>query len=238
MRAPDRHAGSDARGDESPHRNLEKKPPRCEKFNSRNRRTIRYPRSRACNHGQPHSLFTQHADANRLSKRAEVSRRTNRSKGHPGKTMDPANLVKTREIRARLHIHAQLHSSQSDYRWDLGSDRFYGIWLAGASWYQFHMKPKPPKTKRQLADLAGVGPATLKDFELLKIRSLEELARADAQKLYDKLCRLTGARHDICVLDVFSCAIAQARDPHLPPAQRQWHWWSRKRKSARPSFTV
>jgi hypothetical protein len=84
---------------------------------------------------------------------------------------------------------------------------------------------------RTLADLSSIGTAMLGDFALLKIRSVEQLAKQDPQRLYDRLCRLTGTRQDPCVLDTFHCAVAQARDPKLPAAQRQWWYWSRKRKA-------
>jgi hypothetical protein len=32
-------------------------------------------------------------------------------------------------------------------------------------------------------------------------------------------------------MDVFACAIAQARDPDLPAAQCHWWYWSRRRKA-------
>lgn len=83
---------------------------------------------------------------------------------------------------------------------------------------------------RRLSDLSGIGKAMLKDFDLLGIRSVDQLAKADGKKLYDKLCRITGSRQDPCVLDTFTCACAQARNPKLPKAQRNWWWWSRKRK--------
>jgi hypothetical protein len=76
-----------------------------------------------------------------------------------------------------------------------------------------------------------VGPATLRDFERLGIRSVHELARQDAAELYEELCHLTGLRHDPCAMDVFACAIAQARDPDLPAAQCHWWYWSRRRKA-------
>ncbi len=90
---------------------------------------------------------------------------------------------------------------------------------------------------RTLADLVSIGPAMLGDFALLKIRSVEQLAKQDPQRLYNRLCRLTGTRQDPCVLDVLHCAVAQARDPKLPAKQRQWWYWSRVRKAgaARPS---
>ena len=59
------------------------------------------------------------------------------------------------------------------------------------------------KSKRQLRDLGSVGSAMLRDLE------------------------------DICVLDVFRCAVAQAKNPRLPAAQRNWWYWSRLRKSGR-----
>jgi len=49
---------------------------------------------------------------------------------------------------------------------------------------------------RSLADLSGIGRAMLKDFELLGIRSIEQPAKADGKKLYDRLCRITGTRQD------------------------------------------
>jgi nucleotidyltransferase/DNA polymerase involved in DNA repair len=88
-----------------------------------------------------------------------------------------------------------------------------------------------PSKVRQLADLDYVGPAVLRDFELLGIRSVAQLARANPERLYEKLCRLTGKSVDICCLDGFTCAVAQARNPRLPAAQRQWWYWSRQRKS-------
>ncbi len=85
--------------------------------------------------------------------------------------------------------------------------------------------------ERNLGDLVSIGPAMLKDFELLGIRSVAQLARQKPESLYEKLCRVTGKSQDICVLDTFSAAVAQARNPKLPAEQRQWWYWSRKRKA-------
>ncbi len=84
--------------------------------------------------------------------------------------------------------------------------------------------------ERQLADLVSVGPAMLRDFEMLGIRNVALLARQDPREMYERLCGLTRQHQDPCVFDVFCAAVAQARDPHLPPAQRQWWYWSRQRK--------
>jgi len=82
---------------------------------------------------------------------------------------------------------------------------------------------------RELKDLISIGPAMLRDFELLGIRNVAHLARQNPRKLYQRLGHILG-RQDICVLDVFESAVAQARDPRLPAEQCLWWWWSRKRK--------
>lgn len=88
-------------------------------------------------------------------------------------------------------------------------------------------------TTRHLADLISVGPAMLRDFERLGIRTMAQLAKQEPQKMYERLNRKTGQRQDPCVLDAFSAAVAQARNPRLPAEQCQWWYWSRRRKSAR-----
>ena len=91
---------------------------------------------------------------------------------------------------------------------------------------------------RALADLISVGPAMLRDFQLLGVRTVAQLAREEPTQLYDRLCKITGSRQDACVLDVFTAAIAQARNPDLPPGQRQWWYWSRERKRAASKGTT
>jgi Pathogenicity locus len=86
------------------------------------------------------------------------------------------------------------------------------------------------KDMRELKDLISIGPAMLRDFEQLKIRNMEQLAKQDAKSLYVQLGRVRRQHQDICVLDVFEAAVAQARNPRLPAEQCQWWWWSRKRK--------
>lgn len=87
--------------------------------------------------------------------------------------------------------------------------------------------------ERKLGDLDGIGPAMLGDFHLLGIQSVAELALQEPERIYSELCARTGAVQDVCVLDVFRCAVAQARDANLPAEQRKWWWWSRARKEGR-----
>ena len=85
---------------------------------------------------------------------------------------------------------------------------------------------------RRLQDLVSIGPAMLRDLKLLRIRSVAQLARKNPRRMYRDLCRLTGQKQDICCLDVFTAAVAQARNPQLPIEQCQWWYWSRQRKLA------
>ncbi len=85
---------------------------------------------------------------------------------------------------------------------------------------------------RALSDLRSVGPAAMRDLRLLGIATVEELAGKNPQELYERLQRITGVAVDVCMLDVFCCAVAQARDPRLPAEQCEWFWWSRQRKAA------
>ena len=86
-------------------------------------------------------------------------------------------------------------------------------------------------TPRQLGDLISIGPAMLRDFEQLGIRSVAQLAKQDPNKMYKRLERIAGKRMDPCVLDTFCAAVAQARNPRLPAEKCQWWYWSRKRKA-------
>lgn len=86
----------------------------------------------------------------------------------------------------------------------------------------------PAQSKRRarpapnaLRSLANIGPAMLRDFELLGITTVAELARADADSLYLRLQTLTGSDQDPCVWDTFAAAIHQARTGE---ATRWWDW--------------
>ena len=83
---------------------------------------------------------------------------------------------------------------------------------------------------RKLSDLISIGPAMLRDFEILGVRSVSQLARRNPELLYQSLCRVAPQHQDICCLDAFRAAVAQARNPRLPVQQCQWWYWSRERK--------
>ena len=85
--------------------------------------------------------------------------------------------------------------------------------------------------ERGLHELASVGPAVARDFELLGIRSVAQLARRNPERMFEELGRMKGQAQDVCCLDVFRAAVAQARNPRLPIEQCRWWYWSRQRKA-------
>lgn len=83
-----------------------------------------------------------------------------------------------------------------------------------------------PKPKNPFLSLKWVGPACCKDFELLDIHSIAQLAQANPDELYHRIQEMTGEAHDPCVWDVFACAIDQARGLPVKP----WWFYSKIRK--------
>jgi hypothetical protein len=59
----------------------------------------------------------------------------------------------------------------------------------------------------KLEQLPNVGPKIGRDLRRLGIKAPQELRGRDAYQMYHELCRLSGCRHDPCVLDVFISAV-------------------------------
>jgi hypothetical protein len=82
----------------------------------------------------------------------------------------------------------------------------------------------------RLEDVPNVGPAVAAALRRLGITSPGDLVGRDPYAMYDDLCRLTGRRHDPCLLDTFIAAVRfMAGGPKRP-------WWAytaeRKRELA------
>lgn len=79
-----------------------------------------------------------------------------------------------------------------------------------------------------LEDLPNVGPAIAADFIRLGIRTPRELAGRDPYALYDELNRITGTRHDPCVLDTFISAV---RFMDGAPARPWWKYTPERKRT-------
>ena len=88
----------------------------------------------------------------------------------------------------------------------------------------------PSKVRRthlsSLTDLPNIGPAMARDLLLLGIREPAQLAGQSPFALYERLCELTGVRHDPCVLDVFM-SVTRFMDGDEP---RPWWAYTAERK--------
>jgi hypothetical protein len=71
----------------------------------------------------------------------------------------------------------------------------------------------------QFTDLPNVGRATAMDLKLLGYEKPSDLAGQCAYAMHEKLCEMTGVRHDPCVIDVF-LSITRFADGEPPRA-----WW-------------
>lgn len=76
--------------------------------------------------------------------------------------------------------------------------------------------------------IPGVGKAMEQDFFLLGIRSVSGLKGKNPEELYERLCALTGEKHDRCVLYVFRAAVGFAEAPPEERASDRFKWWSFK----------
>jgi hypothetical protein len=84
----------------------------------------------------------------------------------------------------------------------------------------------PSKPVRdELTRLPSVGPSIAADLRSLGVRSIRDLARRDPERLYVRLCELTGERQDPCVLYTFRCAVYAASAPGPDPELLKWWNW-------------
>jgi hypothetical protein len=78
---------------------------------------------------------------------------------------------------------------------------------------------------KDLQTIPGVGPSIAEDLRNLGIRSVHDLKKKNPEKLYQKLCDLTGVRQDPCVLYVFRCAVYYAsHKQHKSELLKWWNW--------------
>jgi Pathogenicity locus len=78
----------------------------------------------------------------------------------------------------------------------------------------------------QLEEIPNVGPSIAADLRQLGVTAPAELLGRDPYAIYDDLCRITGQRHDPCLVDTFIAAVRfMAGDPKKP-----WRKYTTERK--------
>ncbi len=94
------------------------------------------------------------------------------------------------------------------------------------------MKAKSHREVRRFSDIPNIGPAMIRDFQRLGLRTPADLKKKDTLALYKKMCRISGSRQDPCVLDTYMAAIDFMNGVPAKP------WWSytKARKAQYPEI--
>lgn len=88
-------------------------------------------------------------------------------------------------------------------------------------------QPKATRDLARLEDIPNVGPAVAADLRQLGIGVPDDLLDRDPYQMYDDLCRITGQRHDPCLLDTF---IAAVRFLEGEPKKPWWKYTTERKK--------
>ena len=89
------------------------------------------------------------------------------------------------------------------------------------------MKATTAANAHELRQLPNIGPAMIGDLHLLGITRPAQLAGEDPYALYQRLCEITGTRHDPCVLDTFISAV---RFMEGAPPHPWWHYTPERKR--------
>ena len=88
------------------------------------------------------------------------------------------------------------------------------------------MNPPNRQTISKLTDLPNIGKAMARELRLVNIQHPKDLIGKDGYQLYDTLCRITGKRHDPCVIDVFLSVVDFMNGSEAKP----WWYFTAERK--------
>lgn len=94
------------------------------------------------------------------------------------------------------------------------------------------MKARTATEAGKLLHIPNIGPAMAGDLAILGISRPSQLAGQDPHALYQRLCALTGVRHDPCVLDTLISAV---RFMEGAPPHPWWHYTA-ERKQRHPGI--
>jgi Pathogenicity locus len=90
------------------------------------------------------------------------------------------------------------------------------------------IQPRTGRDLAQLQDIPNVGPAIAADLHQLGINVPADLPGRDPYAMYDVLCRITGKRHDPCLLDTF---IAAVRFMEGEPKKPWWNYTAERKRA-------
>lgn len=71
----------------------------------------------------------------------------------------------------------------------------------------------------RLEDLPNIGEAMARDLRTIGIKHPQDLVGTNGYDLFETLCKITGKKHDPCVIDVFLSAVDFMNGGKAKP------WW-------------
>ena len=80
----------------------------------------------------------------------------------------------------------------------------------------------------ELVEIPNIGPKIAEKLARLGITTPKDLKKKNPVKMYERLNRMDGVRHDPCLLDVFAAAVDFVKTGKSMP----WWHYSRIRKKA------
>ena len=136
----------------------------------------------------------------------------------------------SRYTRSRRPVKLVYHEDQPDQSSALKREAAIKAITRREKLAMIHPKKKPAKAPRQIArleEIPNVGPAIAADLRQMGITTPAELPGRDPFAMYDELCRITGQRHDPCVLDTFMAAV---RYMEGAPKQPWWNYTAERKR--------
>ena len=84
------------------------------------------------------------------------------------------------------------------------------------------------ETLKHFQTIPGIGKACALDLWNIGLRSISDLRGKNPLTLYNKLNKVTGATHDICMLYTFRCAVYFATEAAHEKEKLNWWYWKDK----------
>jgi len=78
---------------------------------------------------------------------------------------------------------------------------------------------------KQFQNIPGIGKACALDLWNIGLRSVDDLRGKNPELLYEKLNRISGTRHDICMLYTFRCAVYFVSEKNHEKEKLNWWYW-------------
>ena len=128
----------------------------------------------------------------------------------------------SRYTRSRLPVKLIYHEVRPDQSSALKREAAIKAMNRREKLTMIQKRKKPAKAVREIAhleDIPNIGPAVAADLRQLGITLPAELPGRDPYAMYDELCRITGQRHDPCLLDTFIAAVRYMEGAPKKP------WW-------------